>query len=248
MLVHIAAVIYEALKLIESPEITALEAALDLEETRLRTEADAAFERASRKPTGENRKAHKAAEAALKTFLKERHEPETESTYKGLPEVLAFLEGEGWKIGKTKIYDDFNEGRIKAEKDGSFRLSSLLDYARVNLQKKDGTKGADAVSLQEQKQQEEMLRIRIDRQQRELKYKQTKGELIPISEVEIELSKRAVFLVTDRKNVWRSNAVEIIRLVSGDPQKAPELIAFGLRLEDEIIGRYSRPMNFNEEE
>jgi len=41
--------------------------------------------------------------------------------------------------------------------------------------------------------------------------------------------------------------MEIIRLVGGDPQKAPELIAYGVRMEDEIIGRYSRPMKFDED-
>lgn len=225
-----------------------LTAALDRQEAALRVAADEALDRASRKPTQANRKAHKEAEGALLQFIKERHEPEIETSFKGLPEVLAYLEAEGWKIGKTKLYDDFNSQRLPAEKNRSFRLSTVLDYARTNLQKNDGTKGGDAVSLQEQKQNEEMLRIRIDRQQRELKYKESSGELIQKSDVEGELAKRGIFLKTDRKNVWRSGAVEIIKLVGGDPQKAPMLIAYGCNMEDEIMDRYTRPIQGFEED
>ena len=230
-----------------SPENSRLELALNSREAELRAEAEDAFDRASRNPTTANRKAHKAAELALKKFLQERHEPEKEKSFKGLLQVLEYLEGENWKIGKSKLYEDFGAGKIDAERDGSFRLSKVLDYARVHLQTADGKKGGEVVSVQEEKAREEILRIRIDRQQRELKFDESRGELIRRSEVETELSKRAIFLVTDRKNVWRSNVMEIIRLVGGDPQKAPELIAYGVRMEDEIIGRYSRPMKFDED-
>ncbi len=222
--------------------------ALDRQEAALRVASDEALDRASRKPTQANRKAHKEAESALLQFIKERHEPEIETTFKGLPEVLAYLEAEGWKCGKTKLYDDFNSQKIQAEKDRSFRLSTVQDYARVNLQKNDGTRGGDAVSLQEQKQHEEMLRIRIDRQQRELKYKELSGDLIRKSDVEGELAKRGIYVKTDFKNIFRSGAVEIIKLVGGDPQTAPALIAYGCGLVDEAMHRYTRPIQGFEED
>lgn len=223
-------------------------AAMDRQEAALRVAADEALERASRKPTQENRKLHRAAEAAVLQFIKERHEPETETSFKGLPEALAFLKNDSWKIEKTKFYDDFNDHKIQVEKNGSFRLSAILDYARVNLRKNDGTKGGDAVSLQEQKRNEEMLRIRIDRRQRELKYKESSGELIQKSDVEGELAKRGIYLKTDLKNIFRSGAVEIIKLVGGDPQKAPSLIAYGCSMVDEAMHRYTRPIQGFEED
>lgn len=231
-----------------APEISALEAALDAEESRLRAEAAAAFERVTRKPTGENRKALKVAEVALAQFLKDRHEPEIETTFKGLPEVLSYLEEEGWKRGKSRLYDDFNEGKIKAEKDGSFRLSSVLDYCRVHLQKKDGTKGGEAVSIQAEKQMEETLRIRTDRQLRELRLKEARGELVPRSEMEIQLSHRAQDLSNYFDFVFRSAAVRMIKLVGGDPQKAPELINFLLGMKRKALDNYSRPMEVDEDE
>lgn len=225
-----------------------LTAALDQQEATLRATADEALDRASRKPTQENRKAHRAAEAALLQFMKDRHEPATETTFRGLPDVISYLETEGWKIGKTKLYDAFNAGIIKAEKNGSFRLSAVMDYARVNLRKNDGTTGGDAVSLQEQKQREEMLRTRIDRQHRELKYKESSGELIRKSDVEGELAKRGIYLKTDYKNIFRSGAVEIIQLVGGDPQRAPALIAYGCKMVDEAMHRYTLPIQGFEED
>lgn len=227
-----------------------LNTALGAEESRLRAEKDAAYALAMRKPTIANRKAYQAAEKALADFLRALAEPEsTEQAFAGLPEVLEYLQVDHWKIQKTKLYDDFAAGRISAEPDGSFTLTKIIEYARVNLRKEDGTPGAVAgPSLQEQKILEEVGRIRADRLQRELTYKEKSGELIRKSEVEIEFAKRITYLRSDLKNIFRSGAVEIIRQTGGDPQKAPALIAYGVGLVDAALDRYARPIRLGEED
>ncbi len=228
-----------------------LDTSLDQEEEHLRAEARAAYELAIKRPTIANRKAHKAAEDALADFLKARHEPEpAEPVFPALPKVLEYLQGENWKIAKTKLYDDFNAGRLRTEPDGTFPLANVLEYARLHLQKEDGTPGtvAGERSLQEQKIREEVGRIRADRLQREMKLKETTGELIRKSDVEIEHAKRIVYLRSDLKNIFRAGAVEIIRMVGGDPQKAPALIAYGVGLVDAAMDRYARPVRVGEDE
>lgn len=224
---------------------------LDQEEERLRAEAAAAYALALKRPTIAHRKAHKVAEDALARFLKARHEPEpAEPVFRGVTETLEYLQGENWKIAKSKLYDDFNAGKLRSEPDGTIPLANVLDYARLHLQKEDGTPGAVAVgpSLQEQKILEEVGRIRADRLQREMKLREATGELIKKSEVEIEHAKRIVYLRSDLKNIFRAGAVEIIRMVGGDPQKAPVLIAYGVGLVDVSMDRYARPINIGEED
>lgn len=220
------------------------------EEARLRAEKDAAYELAVRRPTITNRKAYAAKEKDLADFLKALTEPEPgERIFKGVLEVLEYLEGEHWKIGKTKLYDDFNQGLLVAQPAGTILMGDVLDYARRELHKQDGTSGVTAggSSLQEQKILEEIGRIRADRLQREMKLKESTGELIKKSEVEIQFAKRIIYLKSDLKNIFRAGAVEIIRMVDGDPQKAALLIGYGVRIIDEAMDRYARPIRVDEE-
>lgn len=219
---------------------------IDHREHELKQAYDAALELARRKPSRANMKAFRRAEKAL-----EEHrisQDETAAGFRNVPEVVDYLDAAGWKISKTSCYDHVKERKLLPESTGRFAVSSVLEYARVHLQKKDGTPGAlDARSLQEQKLQEEVERIRIDRQQRELKYRESIGELIRKSDVEGELAKRTGYLKSDLKNVFRAGAVEIIKSVKGDLQLAPELIAYGVRLVDEIMDRYARPLKLGED-
>ena len=229
---------------------TSLDTSLAQEETRLRAEKDAAYGVVLKKPTIANRKAYASAEKALSEFLKALADPGTEQTFAGLPDVLEYLQGENWKIQKTKLYDDFSANKLSAAIDGTFPLEKVLDYARLHLRKEDGTPGTVAAgpSLQEQKIVEEVKRIRADRQHREMKLKEATGELIRRSEVEIEFAKRIIYLRSDLKNIFRAGAVEIIRQANGDPQKAPALIAYGLGLIDTAMDRYARPVRLGDDE
>lgn len=228
-----------------------LQAALEHKSAQLRAEKDAAYDRVCRNPTIKNRKAYQSAEKALADFLEELQETESAGLeFDSVQGVLGYLESENWKVGKSKLYEDYGSGKLKAQPSGSFLLSDVLEYARVHLKKADGTPGAalGGPSLQEQKILEEVGRIKADRQHRELKYKEAVGELIKKSDVEIELAKRAAYLRSDLKNVFRAGAVEIIKTVGGDPQKASALISFGVRFVDEILDRYARAVKGFDEE
>lgn len=220
---------------------------IDHEETRLKALVDDALQLAKRKPTTANMRSYRKAEKALAEY---RQAQGTDAPgFANVMEIVDYLDAAGWKISKSTCYDHVKERKILPEPSGRFSLAAVLEYARVHLQKKDGTPGAIAgPSLQEQKIMEEVDRIRIDRQHRELKYKEATGELVAKSEVEGELAKRAAYLKSDLKNVFRAGAVEIIRVVKGDPQLAPELIAYGVRLVDEMLDRYARPIKGFEDE
>lgn len=223
--------------------MTNLDQALDQEEARLRQAAEEAFDLARRKPTGANRKAYKQAERALEDFLRQRSAADLEPVYRNIPEMVAALDADGWKLSDSTAYEHREQGKLKPQADGTIPQTLALEYARLHLKKKDGTPGAVAgAGLQEQKLLEEVGRIRADRLQRELKYKEAAGALIPRAAVEVELASRATDLCGYIDAVARSSAGRIIKLVGGDPQKAPALISFMLGMNRKAMDNYARPI------
>lgn len=220
------------------------------EEARLLRNRDAALEVVQAKPTGANRKAYRKVCRELEEFLRAKREPDSaETVFATILDVVHHLDQEGWKISKSTAYHHWkSEGKLKARSQGGFSLSAIQEYARHHLQRKDGTSGNDDEDLQSQKIAAEVRRILSDAEMRELKLRTARGELIPKSQVEIELAERASNLKTYFAAIARSSAGRIIKLVKGDPQLAPELISFLLALNKKAFDNYSRPIVGIEEE
>lgn len=232
--------------------MTTLASAIADQETALITARDAALEAVQVKPTGANRKAYRKAVRDLEGFLRAKQEPDSgEQTFASILDVVNHLDQQGWKISKSTAYDHWKkEGKIKARTAGGFTLSAVQEYARLHLQRKDGTSGEKESedNLQQQKITAEVRRILSDAEMRELKYRAALGELMPKSQVEIELSERASNLKNYFNSVARSSAGRIIKIVKGDPQKAQELITFLLGLNKKAFDNYSRPIQGIEDE
>lgn len=227
-----------------------LDSALQAEETRLIAARDAAFEAARVKPTQVNRKALRKATAALEEFLRAAAEPvDAEPTFAALPAVLEHLQASGWKIAESTLYEHRDQAKIKAGPDGRYTLAGVTDYARRHLRRLDGTAGSDVdENLGEKKLRAEIDRIRHDADLRELKLRTERGELVPLNIVESAHAERAINLRNYLDAVARSSAGRIIKLVGGDPQKAPALIGFMLGMNRKAMDNYSRPIQGLEDE
>lgn len=226
------------------------ESALSVKETELTAARDAALEAVQVKPTGANRKAYRKACRELEEFLRAKQEPDSAGqAFASILDVVHHLDQQGWKISKSTAYHHWKrEGKIKARPQGGFTLSSVQEYARLHLQRKDGTSGSNDDDLQQQKVAAEVRRILSDAEMRELKLRTALGELMPKSQVEIELAERAANLKTYFAAVFRSSAGRIIKIVKGDPQTAAELISFLLGLNTKAFDNYGRPIEGIEEE
>jgi hypothetical protein len=222
-------------------------ATIDQEETRLVKQRDDALALAKHKPTGANLKALKKAETALGEFRAARYESADEQTFDSIMDVVAFLDTDGWKIGKSTAYEHKDEGKIRPGIDGKYTLSTVQEYARQHLQRKDGSNPI-AANLQEDKLRGQIKMISADAEMRELKLQERRGELIPREHVEVELAARAGDLKTHLDASARSASTRIIKLVGGDIQKAPELISFMLGINRKVMDNYSRPIQGPDEE
>jgi len=210
---------------------------------QLQAAYDDAYQVARHKPTVVNRRALKTAEKKLSEYQQQLAQNSGEPIYRNIREMVSALDADGWKLSESTAYEHRDQGKLKLDPDGTISASTAATYARNYLRKKDGTPGTVAgISPQEQKTQEEILRIRADRLQRELKYREATGELIPRNQVEIELAERAQNLKNYFDAVARSSAGRIIKLCKGDPQKAPELISFLLGQNRKAFDNYARPI------
>lgn len=227
-----------------------LDQVLAAEESRLISDREAALEAFKCKPTAANRKAYTKACDSVEGFLKAKLEPmPAEQTFAALPDVLEFLQADGWKISQSSLYEHRDTGKIRSEANGCFTLASVGNYARTHLRKVDGTPGGEvAEDLGAQKMRAEINRITHDGALRELRYRQELGELIPKSVVEVELAERAGNLKSYFNSVARSSAGRIIKIVGGDPQKAAELIAWMLGMNAKAFDNYARPIQGTEED
>lgn len=206
----------------------------------LTSSRDKALEVATASPTASNRKALRLAQKALDEHQSQPAHPGEES-FSGISDVIEYLYQQGWKISRSSAYDHWKkEGKLRARADGRFDLAAVLAYARDHLQRNDGSPGG--ANLAEDKQRAEIARIRADTETRELKLRQLTRELIPRSQVEVELADRATSLRGYLDAVARSGAARVIKLVGGDPQKAPELIAWWIGMNRKAIDNYSRPI------
>ena len=209
---------------------------------------DQARELATARPTARNRAALKKAQAALDAFQAQAIAPTgSGQNFASVEEFVLYLNNQGYKIGKSAAYDHWKkEGKIKARPDGSFSRAEVESYAVTYLQRKDGAPPTESTA--QAKARAEIRRIASDADMRELKYRAASGELIPRSQVEVELADRASHLKGYLDAVARSAAGHIVKLVKGDPQLAPDLIAFLLGTNRKAFDNYSRPIIGLEEE
>lgn len=229
-------------------EKSELDLALDQEEKALQEAVDQALAQARRAPTRANTSAYDRAKKELDEFRRARQESLLqESILPNIPAVVEYLVAAGYRVGKTKAYDDRDAGLLRGQPDGTFRSQDVDEYAREFLKMADGSRSTERGSLQEQKLREEISRIKHESELKKLKLQTELGELIPRDQVEIELASRAAFLRSDLKNVGRAGVMEIIKKVKGDPQKAAAFVSYWVGMVDEILDRYARPIKVGDD-
>lgn len=164
-----------------------------------------------------------------------------------LPNILAvvdYLTAAGWRIKKSTAYKHHKEGKLRPEKDGTYKISVIGKYAVTFLKTLDG-KAKDSL----EKLNEEKARVELEKEKEKLKQIQHKNKLaagayVPREAFEQELAKRAAMFKSDIENFIRAGSEKIIALVCGDPAKAPALIEYQLDAAAEWMNRYAGDKEF----
>ncbi len=196
-----------------------------------------------KKPTVGNQKALTNAKKDLDDYRAQRLAAADPSALrlKNRPEVLEYLKAKGWKIEKSKLYADWK--KIDLEKDGSCTKAAADSYAKLCLEKLDGSDQepvdmANKVLWETRATKAKALKLEHENEE-------NKGLWILRSDIEPMLAARAAGLKNSvgPEFIHRSSE-QIIELVDGNIARAPELIDWWLRAVEDLFDIYSRPVEF----
>lgn len=156
-------------------------------------------------------------------------------------EVLKHLKQRGFKIGKTKLYEDAQAGRLRVQSDGSVKLSDVELYEKAYLsEKKSGAEDC----LARRKMELEVQRLENQVREQDLDYQKSIGKLIEKDDVEMELASRAAVLEAGLKNMIYVNASDWVHLVGGRPEKVLELAERMVEIVDGLLNEYAQVKTF----
>ena len=197
-------------------------------------------------PTAAKLRDWKSAEKELEEFARELNEKQnpSERTFRNLQSVLTYLTESGYKISQSKIYQDRDEGKIRPQKNGNYTLKAVEKYASLFAKRLDGSTSGDDEQLQKERLQAETKKAKAQAKHWEQKTKIAAGQYVPKESFERELAARASIFKTDLENFCRSEAVGIISIVTGDQNKAPDLIDRMLTRVEHFLNRYSDGAQF----
>lgn len=141
-------------------------------------------------------------------------------------EAHKFLQRRGYKIGKSKFYNDVKNGLLRIQPDGSVLKSDLDSYIkRSGLVQPDMDRDAEeAEQLYRQKLQKEVEKLDWENKRRQFEYEKELGRYIPRSDFEAEMAARVAAHEARLRNMIRERAMEWIWTVNGDPQRAQDLM------------------------
>ncbi|WP_028575044.1 hypothetical protein [Desulfonatronovibrio hydrogenovorans] len=164
-------------------------------------------------------------------------------------EAVAHLKRQGWKIGKTKFYQDCNKGLVKIQSDGSILPRDLDVYAvRAGLDRfaaPETQQHVDEVGeLHEVKLKKEIEKLNWENKKREFEYQKELGKYVPRELLELELASRAAVLDSQLRTRIRSRAREWTALVQGKHELVPELITAALAMLDQAMNEFARMDRF----
>ena len=191
----------------------------------------------NRTSTVANLKDWQAAKKAFEEFQISMAADTDNPVYRGLSEVLVYLQSFGWKISKSKLYED--QRLIKKQSDGSMFKRDVDLYAERSLRRLDGS---DADSDMSEKLEWEIEILKQKAAQLRRKNEIEEGMYVLTSEIEQQLSARAAFLKDSLTGFFQSMAARIVEKAEGNPDRTPDVIEFCLLELADIFNYYSKPL------
>lgn len=141
------------------------------------------------------------------------------------PDALKYLQDNGWEVAKTKFYQDIKKGLLSLQDDKTVREQDLINYARATLKRKAGVDvGEHLVQDQSEKTREEILKIRVQRQNSQFDLDVKKGKYLPRADFAREMAARGRVFDTYLRHHLRSSAGKWLAMVGGDAKKLDTFI------------------------
>lgn len=185
------------------------------------------LQRMKKDPCKANIDAWTLASKNLADFFVDEKEPSFENRI----EALSWLQRQGYKIAKSKLYKDCKQGLLKLQNDGSVLESDLKRYARkVGLNQLSDTPDADPNDLQSQKAEAEIDKLRAQIKLYEFQLKEKLSKYILRSDFEMEFAAKVAVLKSGLEHMIYSYVFEWSELVeNGDKATASQRLTDNMK-------------------
>lgn len=195
-------------------------------------------------PTASTARDVEAAEGLLIRLVEEieRRLYPSEPPLKNILSACSALQADGWKIKKTKMYQDAKSGLLRVQPDGSVLRADLDSYVlRAGLER---TAEADTGGKIERGQAEKLrlendkLRAQVEKLTWELD--RDRGRYLLKDDVRTECALKIAALEAGLKHWMRTGAADLVYAVGGDAAKARVLINLYEARVDELLDEMGR--------
>lgn len=164
---------------------------------------------------------------------------DSSSSLKNLLDVCRYLDSEGWKVGKTFLYQ--KAGMLTKRKDGTITKKDADKFASAFLQRKLSVPSSTDLT---KKTEAETRKLIAEAEKKELEVLKLKGEVVDRYEVEQQLAYRAAFLLSGLRSFGYSQVPRIIDAVGGDMSQAAQAIGLFHSELEKLFDYYSKPIQF----
>jgi len=202
--------------LIQASDETDLQALLTAKENAKRNMLD--------DPNQNNVAAFERAKKALEAFTRPEGEPD-QRVFRHRIEALQHLQAQGYKIKKSKLYDDAKAGFLRMQPDGTVTEKDLERYVkRVGLEKPAEIADAQAGDLQAKKLALEISKLEEEYREKRRKNDILDGKFMPREKVYMEIAGRAVVFEAGLKHALDTRAAELLEALDAIAEKNRRLV------------------------
>jgi hypothetical protein len=202
--------------LIQASDETDLQALLTAKENAKRNMLD--------DPNQNNVAAFERAKKALEAFTRPEGEPD-QRVFRHRIEALQHLQAQGYKIKKSKLYDDAKAGFLRMQPDGTVTEKDLERYVkRVGLEKPAEIFDAQAGDLQAKKLALEISKLEEEYREKRRKNDIMDGKFMPREKVYMEIAGRAVVFEAGLKHALDTRAAELLEALDAIAEKNRRLV------------------------
>lgn len=156
-------------------------------------------------------------------------------------EVVEYLKSKGFKVSKSKVYRDIQDGLLNKNNSGVFTERAVLTYAKRFCEPLDGgalRKKKTATVSDIKTLQAEMLALKKQMLERQIEIEA--GNYIKKDEVTALLASRAARFKNDLMSMIYKEVPELCAIFEGDEKKISNAIAYLKQKIEDILREYAK--------
>lgn len=144
-----------------------------------------------------------------------------EPGFSDMMDVVEFLNAEGYKVSKSKLYRDRDAGLIRMESDGTVIRSEAIAYVtRAGLEKMADRAAGMIDKMHKRKTEAEIDRLEAQAQKVKFELEKERGKYLLKTDVKTEFALKLGAVESVFRSLLRTKATDYISVVGGKPEKA----------------------------